>query len=856
MKKRMIKLMTIFCMAGILTINPVIIGLAEGTDAVGAEVPEEAEKESEKKPAGEEPEPADKEAVNEELAAENVEESEEADTETGEEETEPAVEAEETLEETEAEEAFETATMSANEAAVPVVMAADDQDGSDTDIVVGYVKEVHKNYNNNKTGSVTESENTTYKENVTITLSKPENDREGYDFIGWYKDGNLISGNSYTITADDVKNGKITFTAGWRQKVTITVDGTVTSLETEEGATAKSVSYDLSKVGLSKPDDSYEFAKKWVINDNVTPCNATDTMTVTFEQTDGNLVFDAKSVSVDGTTDVSITDKDIKLASCWNSVEGHYNLLIKNGTTGTLTANENKAGDAGTIDLKNVSADSKITFKVNGWTLEKPVSDLINAEPEYIEKNGKYYQYRESTITDADFKKTISITYQDTDSSTVFYVPGDNQKEVEYKGSYTKEIDIYAGNEPTWKELLSGSVRTERSDETGNYILGNTWKYRLGDKDADITKNVNFYDNDVHSLTAQPVWLGTCTYKKNYPTSQGGITEPETKSAEVGTPVTLPTLGNMEGKYTFEGWLDSDGKTYEGGATYTIEKANMIFTAQWKAVPYKLKFMDEDGIVYCEGEADFNTPITWPSKPTKEGYTFQNWVVEIDKEKMPVKHGTNFTMYDQDMTFTAQWSINSYKISYDGNGAAMGVPAESVEQNYQTDYTIDTVIPTKTGYTFQGWNDGTTTYQPGATFKVPAKDVVLTAQWKINSHQVKYDGNGGKTSAPESKNADYNSNVSVAAGLEKDGYLFEGWEQISTGKVLAPGASFVMPDMDETLKAKWKIAYSSINGKGTYYLVSGQSYTLASGLKVQGDNSSYSGNMTFYVPQSGYYTFE
>ena len=52
----------------------------------------------------------------------------------------------------------------------------------------------------------------------------------------------------------------------------------------------------------------------------------------------------------------------------------------------------------------------------------------------------------------------------------------------------------------------------------------------------------------------------------------------------------------------------------------------------------------------------------------------------------------------------------------------MGVPAETVEQNYQTDYTIDPVVPTKTGYTFQGWSDGTTTYQPGAAFKVPARE--------------------------------------------------------------------------------------------------------------------------------------
>ena len=43
MKKRMIKLMTIFCMAGILTVNPAIIGLAEEESAVGAEVQKAAE---------------------------------------------------------------------------------------------------------------------------------------------------------------------------------------------------------------------------------------------------------------------------------------------------------------------------------------------------------------------------------------------------------------------------------------------------------------------------------------------------------------------------------------------------------------------------------------------------------------------------------------------------------------------------------------------------------------------------------------------------------------------------------------------------------------------------------------------
>lgn len=60
MKKRMIKLMTIFCMAGILTVNPAIVGLAEGQGAVEADVQEINEKSNEEpneEPAPEKPEP-------------------------------------------------------------------------------------------------------------------------------------------------------------------------------------------------------------------------------------------------------------------------------------------------------------------------------------------------------------------------------------------------------------------------------------------------------------------------------------------------------------------------------------------------------------------------------------------------------------------------------------------------------------------------------------------------------------------------------------------------------------------------------------------------------------------------------
>ncbi len=790
MKKRMIKLMTIFCMAGILTVNPVIIGLAEEESAVGAEVQKAAE-------PGEEPAAEEDSVENNQVVITSTEEN------------------------------------------VPAVM----------DLLPNAVKYVEINWNDDDSSPKKNTYQNGIKVGTSIKLNENSATRSGYDFIGWYKNDTFLSGSddqnyAYTFTEEDVKAENVIFTAGWRQKVEVTVDaGTASTLNAKAGSTASQATYDLKTVTeqLIKPGDSYVFANKWVVNDEGPYDAANDTLTVMFDQTNGKLVFNAVNVNVDGKTNVK-TGNNIKLTSCWNLVDGQYNLRIENKTTGILTANQKEAAVNEIIDIENVSNKDDIEFKKGNWTLKKPVSDLAEGSIKYVNRNGKYYQYRESTIKDSDFEKTVTYIYRDDSRDTTFSNTG------------TGTATIHPGVEDqTWESILPKNATAMRGDFT---FAG--WRYFLnGKENIDPEKTIiNFYNDDEHSLTVKPIWNGSYSYKPNFPTNQGPEKDPKVQEQEVGTVITLQTLDNIAERYTFEGWIDSDGNTYKGGKSYTIKKANETFTGQWKAVPHKLTFVDEDKSVYSEGTADFNTPITWPSKPTKEGYTFQNWLVEINKDEIKVEHGEKFIMQDQDITFIAQWMINSYQISYDGNGAAMGVPAGTVEQNYQTDYTIDKVVPTKTGYTFQGWSDGTTTYQPGAVFKVPARDVVLTAQWKANSHQVKYDGNGGKTSAPESKSADYNSNVSVAAGLEKDGYLFDGWEQISTGKVLTPGASFVMPDMDETLKAKWKIAYTGIYEAGVYYLIQGQSYILGPGRKAQGDSSTYTANVTIYVPQSGYYTFE
>lgn len=60
---------------------------------------------------------------------------------------------------------------------------------------------------------------------------------------------------------------------------------------------------------------------------------------------------------------------------------------------------------------------------------------------------------------------------------------------------------------------------------------------------------------------------------------------------------------------------------------------------------------------------------------------------------------------------------------------------------------------TRSGYTFSGWNDGTTTYAVGATYTMPANKVTFTAQWTANaSNPGGYTGGGSST--PSSGSAD------------------------------------------------------------------------------------------------------
>jgi uncharacterized repeat protein (TIGR02543 family) len=176
-----------------------------------------------------------------------------------------------------------------------------------------------------------------------------------------------------------------------------------------------------------------------------------------------------------------------------------------------------------------------------------------------------------------------------------------------------------------------------------------------------------------------------------------------------------------------------------------------------------------------------------PDNPIKEGYTFISWDYEFEN---PVT---------SDIIIKSLWNADKYKITYEANGGYVNNSEQTV--SYNASYVLE--IPTRTGYTFEGWYDGETEYY-GGTWKT-LSNIILTARWSINSYYVYVNSSSGG-SATGTGWYEYGTDVIVVA-KSKLGYIWLGWYD-ENGNIVSTeqSYSFTVGDNSTILNAKWKIS--------------------------------------------------
>ena len=164
-------------------------------------------------------------------------------------------------------------------------------------------------------------------------------------------------------------------------------------------------------------------------------------------------------------------------------------------------------------------------------------------------------------------------------------------------------------------------------------------------------------------------------------------------------------------------WLDGNGNSYAPGASVPADVTTL--TVQWTAPTYTVTLNAGNGTINSGNVTSYTygTGATLPTDVTHTGYTFKGW---YDNEALA---GSPVTAIGDTETgnkeYWAKWEINQYTITFDTAGGSVVTP---ITQNYGTAITAP-AAPTKTGYTFVGWN-------PEIPATMPAEDLTVTAQWR------------------------------------------------------------------------------------------------------------------------------
>ena len=227
-------------------------------------------------------------------------------------------------------------------------------------------------------------------------------------------------------------------------------------------------------------------------------------------------------------------------------------------------------------------------------------------------------------------------------------------------------------------------------------------------------------------------------------------------------------------------WLDGNGNSYAPGASVPADVTEL--TVQWTAPTYTVTLNAGNGTINSGNVTSYTYGVgaTLPTDVTRTGYTFKGWYDNKALAGSPVTAISNTETGNKE--YWAKWEINQYTVTVKPENGEADI---TITQDYGTQITAP-ANPTREGYTFIGWDKA-------IPATMPAGDMTITAQWRINQYTITFDTDGGSEIAPITQ--DYGTAITAPADPTREGYTFIGWDK----EIPA-----TMPAENITLKAKWK----------------------------------------------------
>lgn len=293
----------------------------------------------------------------------------------------------------------------------------------------------------------------------------------------------------------------------------------------------------------------------------------------------------------------------------------------------------------------------------------------------------------------------------------------------------------------TW-DFAGGSTSSTTYTPTGTYNYNTSITYPADNTMSRAGYTFNGWDKIItimpdENVTITAQWTAN-KYTINY-YDQGDVAYSGNNKSSLPAKHTYDTQTNLvngtKTGYTFDGWFTNSGctgiaVTTLGATDYT---ADITLYAKWTAETYTITYKDQ-------GNKDFSGTheLGYPTKhtydestnlkgATKTGYTFAGWYKESNCSGSAVTT-IGGTEYTADFTLYAQWTANTYTVTFKGNG---GSPeSQTVSETYDAYYVLPATEPTRANYEFAGWYLNSEYIDETKQVKVTDNNQVALAQWK------------------------------------------------------------------------------------------------------------------------------
>ena len=487
-----------------------------------------------------------------------------------------------------------------------------------------------------------------------------------------------------------------------------------------------------------------------------------------------------------------------------------WNLTKNNGLSYTLTSNDGEVSVSYKFHAKN---GHTVVFDTDGGTTveSQTVEDggTITPPDDYPSKTGYRFKgwykdgvpydftqpvYDDAVITAKWTVNTYEV-YFDAGASDDWYP----MQTIAYGDKVVKPVDPTLDGYDFAGWLLDGKVYSFDTPVTADMTLTASWKtaqvkthtvtftgagddfiQTVADGSSATVPTVpskkgytfdGWYSGDslydfttpvTDDLTVEAHWTKN-TYTVSFDSNGGS--DVDSQQVEYKDTVSQPDNPTLDG-YTFQGWT-LDGDPYDFNTPVT---SSITLKALWSkntpvAKKHTVTFDSGEGSKVDSQTVKEGDPVSKPDNPTREGYTFNGWLLGGDPYDFT-------TPVMQDLTLTASWTKNksTYTVKFDLNGGDGNIADQKVKEGSTIDRPAN---PTREGYTFMGWQYEDSDWN---FLNTVASNMTLTAQWKRNEvkkYTVAFDTADGTSIDPQTIRD--GGKVSKPDDPTREGYEFKGW---------------------------------------------------------------------------------